>query len=160
MLRAPTVGAVLLNLVRSLFRSKAAALWGRAGRGLSPPLRLVHLSVHCDKTQSPCNTAAQKEVTHLLFALCGICWDRATANPPGTGAGRSSLRAHVGCCPSIRGVRARSCRSGGVHPDHPKTDVYTKRKGSDIYQALTGIVDWESVDGDLFFLAVFVLQGC
>lgn len=34
---------------------------------------------------------------------------------------------------------------------HPNTGVYTKCEAGDIYQALTGTVDWESVVGDLFF---------
>lgn len=69
---------------------------------------------------------------------------------PGTGAGGSRLKEHpIVALPKGGGFRPR--RSRGVNLDHPKTDVYTKREASDIYQALTGIVDWESVDGDLFF---------
>lgn len=42
---------------------------------------------------------------------------------------------------------------------HPNIGVYTKCEAGDIYQALTGMVDWESVVEDLFFFSCLCSAG-
>lgn len=143
------------------FRARRAPAWqARPDLGCSvttprrkhSPLRLLHQSLAArgdytsqKKNPSLCETAA-RYTSPLSSLRCPL--GQIAAHTAGTGAGSSLRKVPRGGWPSVRLVLPG--RSRGVNADCPRPRlyaVYAEPKASDIYQALTGKVDGESVAG-------------